>query len=274
MQNRDSGAGMIKVEKREQLKRKEIRLFQEPTDSVIISIIEGKKGDVWTDENMIQAFAFDGIYGYLDGNVTKEFVADALQIAIDTKTMDSITIIPQNESAERILLQFVDENKQISYKKKKRYLMSEPKNGFDISELREYVDTLPENMKIESFNEYYFNIMKGDTDLEYLVESYRDYNEFKKQGIGYLVTENQNILAGALSYSTYSKGIEVQLMTVPTHRGRGIAKAIVARLLLYCAEKELRAIWDAANLTSVSIANKMGYVIKRKYNAYTIISEL
>lgn len=263
--NRISGAKMIKLEQREQ-----ICLFKEPTDSVIISILEGKKGNVWTDENKVQAFAFDGIYGYFDGQITKKFVMEALYVADELKSVDNVTIVPQNEISEKVLVQALDEYKQIKYEKKSRYLMREPVEGFNRELLQGYTASLPENMRIEGFDEIYFNQMKNDTTLEYLTESYKDYDEFKNVGVGFLITEKVNIVAGAVSYSVFSEGIEVQLMTVPEYRGKGLAGIVVARLLLYCAENSLRAIWDAANLTSVSIANKMGYVLKRQYNAYTL----
>lgn len=262
--NEIGGTGMIEIRKDEQ-----IDLFDNPTDSVIISMLEGKKGTIWSDENKTQAFAFDGIYGYLDGQVTKQFVTEAIEMARNTGTINKVTIIPQNEISEMVLLQVLNDMKQ--YEKKTRYLMKEPEEGMNPRLLKRYVDLLPENMHIESLNKDYFIRIKNDKTLEYLAESYKDYDDFNDMGVGFLITENNNIVAGAVSYSVFSKGIEMLIMTLPEYRGRGLAAVAAARLLIYCAENNLKAVWDAENTISVSVAKKMGYVLKRKYNAYTFM---
>lgn len=259
---------MIKMIELKDRKKAE-RIFKNPTDSVVFSIVEGKKGYIWADdeENPTMAFAFDEKYGYLDGDVTKTFVEEAVNKALETKTMESVVFVPQNPEAERIVEEC---SETYEMKKMVRYKLSEPEGGFNTGELTKYIDRLPPEMKIVEINESYFNKMMNDKELEYLTESYEDYEEFAKSGTGYLIVKENKIVAGAVTYSSYSKGIEVQLMTVPEYRGKGLATTVVARLLLWCAENKMHAIWDAANLTSVSIAKKMGYTLEKEYYSYKI----
>lgn len=242
-------------------------MFCCPTDSVIISILEGTRGWLWTDNTKRQAFAFDGLYGYLDGDITEQFLEEALIKADSLKKTTQFQMIPQNDKASEMLNRLYAKKKDCM-QKKIRYLMEEPVGGFDRENLEKIISTLPKEMTFAHFNQEYFNTISNDEDLRYITEGYDDFERFKNNAIGYLIVEDKNIVASALSYSKFKDGIEIKLMTNPPYRGRNMATIVVAKLLLYCAENNMRVIWDASNLTSVSIAKKMGYIMKKEYDSY------
>ncbi len=66
-------------------------------------------------------------------------------------------------------------------------------------------------------------------------------------------------MAGASSYSVYHGGIEIQIATQKAYRRRGLATACGAKLILLCLERGLNPSWDAHDLRSVALAEKLGY---------------
>lgn len=256
---------MIELENRE----KAAGLFCNPTDSVVFTILEGKKGMIWADnaENPTMVMAFDGIYAYLDGDLTVQFTEQAVEKAWRLRKTESVIFIPQNEKAEQCL-----ENIAVrkGMENRVRYKMKEPKQGFSVELLKQYIRQLPLEMQMTPFNKAYFQQINTDEKLEYLTESYQNYKEFQTYGAGFLIVEDTKIAAGAVAYSSYREGIEIQIMTAPEYRGRGLATIAVARLLLECVNNGWRAIWDAANLTSVSVAKKVGYTMERTYQSFVM----
>ena len=81
------------------------------------------------------------------------------------------------------------------------------------------------------------------------------------------VSEGQ-ILSGASCYSTYSRGIEVEIDTHPDHRRKGLAYSCGAAMILECLNRGLYPSWDAANLGSVALAEKLGYHFSHEYPVY------
>ena len=77
-------------------------------------------------------------------------------------------------------------------------------------------------------------------------------------------------MAGASSYSRYKDGIEIQIDTREEHRRRGLAFACGAKLILECLERNLYPSWDAQNMWSAGLAEKLGYRYSHTYTAYEI----
>lgn len=76
--------------------------------------------------------------------------------------------------------------------------------------------------------------------------------------------------AGASSYSVYKGGIEIEIDTSPEYRRRGLATACGARLIIECIDRDLYPSWDAQNVWSVALAEKLGYHFDYEYTAYEI----
>ena len=51
-------------------------------------------------------------------------------------------------------------------------------------------------------------------------------------------------------------------------RRRGVALACCARLILTCLDRGLYPSWDAANQTSLHLAESLGYAFSHEYAAY------
>lgn len=65
-----------------------------------------------------------------------------------------------------------------------------------------------------------------------LVSQYQDYKTYKMLGLGVAVLKDGELVAGASSYSTYDKGIEIEIDTREDHRRKGLAYVCGAKLIL------------------------------------------
>ena len=78
------------------------------------------------------------------------------------------------------------------------------------------------------------------------------------------------MVAGASSYSRYNDGIEIEIDTKTEHRRKGLASVCGAKLILECLDRDLYPSWDAQNMWSVGLAEKLGYHYSHTYTAYEI----
>lgn len=77
-------------------------------------------------------------------------------------------------------------------------------------------------------------------------------------------------VSGASSYATYREGIEIEIDTREEYRRMGLAYACGAGLILECLERNIYPSWDAHNLESVALAEKLGYHYDHPYPAFLI----
>ena len=82
--------------------------------------------------------------------------------------------------------------------------------------------------------------------------------------------EDCRIVAGASSFSRYKEGIEIEVDTVPEERRNGFATIACAALILRCLREGLYPSWDAQNMNSVHLSEKLGYEFDHEYVAYEV----
>ena len=85
-----------------------------------------------------------------------------------------------------------------------------------------------------------------------------------------MVCKGDRIVSGASSYSRYLEGIEVEIDTKEPYRRQGLAYACGAKLILECQKRGLYPSWDAHNMGSAALAEKLGYHISHAYTAVEI----
>jgi GNAT superfamily N-acetyltransferase len=100
------------------------------------------------------------------------------------------------------------------------------------------------------------------------IEDFESAGDFLERGIGYTLLEGDRLAGAAYSSLVCSRGIEVSLFVDEPFRRRGVATAISAALLLECVRRGLRPNWDAANLESCALAEKLGYTPAGTYESY------
>ena len=100
------------------------------------------------------------------------------------------------------------------------------------------------------------------------VSDFDSPTDFFERGIGFYVEKDGEILGAAYSSLVCSTGIEVSLFVVEDYRQQGMATILSANLICWCLEHNMDAHWDAANLESCKLAEKLGYTPAGIYQAY------
>lgn len=172
----------------------------------------------------------------------------------------------QKASWENLIRQvYGDKARQVT-----RYAVKKEKHIWDMGKLQEAVDGLPSGYSLCLIDEeLYWKCLEKDWSRD-LVAQYRDYEQYRKLGLGVAILQGQEIVAGASSYSSYEGGIEIEIDTREDYRRKGLAYVCGARLILECCSRSLYPSWDAQNLYSVALAEKLGYHFDHAYTAYEI----
>jgi GNAT superfamily N-acetyltransferase len=105
---------------------------------------------------------------------------------------------------------------------------------------------------------------QGRVDLS----AFDSAEDFVARGVGFCLPMDETIVAAAYSSLVCSRGIEVSIFVEPRYRERGVATALASRLALACLERGWEPHWDAANLESCKLAEKLGYRRSGTYTAY------
>jgi GNAT superfamily N-acetyltransferase len=100
------------------------------------------------------------------------------------------------------------------------------------------------------------------------VSDFESSSDFEDRGIGFFIEQGGKVIGAAYSSLVCSMGIEVSLFVEEDYRRKGAATVLSANLLRWCLEHNMDAHWDAANLESCGLAEKLGYTPAGKYTAY------
>ena len=105
------------------------------------------------------------------------------------------------------------------------------------------------------------------------VSAFKSKEYYLEMGRGMVILKDGKLVAGASSYTRYKEGIEIEVDTVEEERRRHLASIICAALILNCLDEGLYPSWDAQNMNSVRLAEKLGYEFSHEYAAYEVASE-
>ncbi|MGN0817516.1 MAG: GNAT family N-acetyltransferase [Candidatus Coproplasma sp.] len=130
--------------------------------------------------------------------------------------------------------------------------------------------TAPEGFKIERVDGRIFNLFAGEKWSRDFTANFADFEQFERLGAGYAATFEGRAVAGACSYSVCDGAIEVQIITHPCFRKKGLARACSASLILDCIERGIYPNWDAEHAASLHIAQSLGYEFLREYTAFVL----
>lgn len=247
---------MIKVEKELLYKLKpffkDIRFYMGNT------VLDGMFGEAYTNDinNPRFAILLTRKFLFVSGKIEKEELKNILDNYKEYKLIASDDL--------GVLIQQIYKDKII---KKERYsLKKNPK--FDLIKLNQIVNCLPNKYSIFKIDVKIANRIKKEEFLSIT-------NDYARLGIGYCVIYNNEIIGVASSSSIiYNDGIEVNIKVKEEYRRQGIASALAAKLILECIKQNRKISWDAANLNSLGLAEKLGFEYDSTYNTYSIISDL
>lgn len=175
-------------------------------------------------------------------------------------------LVPQDAEWERMIEKYYG----TKCRKITRYRMKKEPGIFSQEILEKAAASLPKDVTLLCMNESLFYRSREQGWSRDFTALYPDFRFFEKYGLGVLAIKDGEILAGASSYSSYSKGIEIEVDTREDWRRQGLAYACCAKLILECLKRGWYPNWDAHNLESAALAKKLGYHLEEAYTAYEI----
>lgn len=227
-------------------------------ETLIYSCLQNVMGQIFvTDlEKPKSALAFVGCFGFYGGEPDKELVTgrpEGLQI-----------MVPQNETWGRLIEECCPLAKPVV-----RYAIKKD-TKFDTKYLEGLVSRLPEGYELSKItSEIYDKCLLNAATADF-VSSFENKEHFLQMGRGTVILKNGEVVSGASSYTRYLEGIEIEVDTIESERRNHLATAACAALILNCLEEGLYPSWDAQNLNSVHLAEKLGYEFDHEYRAYEV----
>lgn len=245
-------------------KKKVEPLFCDWQETLIWSCLQNIMGEIYVDslENPSSAMAIIGDFCFFAGFPNEELILYKSKEYMK----NFIIMVPQNDKwAELIISLYNDKAKMV-----KRYAIKKEQNVFDKEKLQNAVGSLATEYSLKMIDEDIFNLCRSSDWSMDLVSQYKDYDMYKRLGIGVAVLKDGALISGASAYSRYKNGIEIEIDTKEEYRRKGLAYVCGAKLILECIERELYPSWDAQNKWSVALAEKLGYHYDHEYLAYEI----
>lgn len=96
-------------------------------------------------------------------------------------------------------------------------------------------------------------------------------DDFIQRGFGFCILDGDKIVSAATTFAICTKGIEIQVDTREKQRGKGLATAVSAQLLIYSIQNHLDPNWDAENERSAGLAKKLGYTPQGMYTIWLVV---
>ena len=236
------------------------KLFEGWEETLIYSCLQKVMGKVYvTDlENPVSAFAFVGCFGFFAGIPDIELVKN--------KPAGFVIMVPQNSEWEKLIeTVYPDAIKRTRYAIKKD-------TRFDVEALKENVKMLPDGYEIKPIDDEIYDIcMKNPVTADF-VSAFGSKEKYLRDGRGLVIFKDGRIVSGVSSYTRYKEGIEIEVDTVEEERRKHLALIACSALILRCLDEGLYPSWDAQNMDSVHLAEKLGYEFDHEYVAYEVAS--
>lgn len=252
-------SSFIDLPKNTEIEKKLFNLFRDFDESLIWSCLQGVMGEIITSNEHDSAIAYLGDFAYFAGKAEFSVLDKFNKIC----SRDEMILVPLSIDWEQAISEFFDNTiKSI------RYAIKKEKADFELNKLTDIVSSLDKEFIIKQIdNSIYNKCLENDWSADF-VSNYADFEQFSEIGLGYVILNGDKLVSGASSYSSFNGGIEVEITTHPQYRKLGLATVCAAKLILECCKRNLYPSWDARNMTSVRIAEKLGYRFDKEYTVY------
>ncbi|UJL47494.1 GNAT family N-acetyltransferase [Virgibacillus sp. NKC19-16] len=245
------------------VRKKLFPMFDGMNDTIILSCLQGHMGSAWVDdlESPTACQISLGDFVFYAGNPhAKE--AEAL---LNNLPENILAIVNTNEWKKRI--ETIHEG---SIKKIQRYSFKKNVEDLDRNHIGKFLSGLPEGHELKRIDASLAKEASLHEISKDFTGQFDSIDDYLNRGLGYAVVYDGKVACGASSYSIYDTGIEIEIGTHPNHRRKGLATVAAAALILECLDRGLYPSWDAANLESAELAQKLGYVLDGAYDTYYI----
>lgn len=256
---------MIKIKDSERINLSELCSYRKD-DNTLQWFLEGNPySEAWVDdvENPTEAIIIAADFCYLLGEV--RHLDEIEQILVENARHK--IIIPCDVLWNTYLNEFLSK-KVCCYS---RYAIKYEQDGFDKDNLEELITKIDSVYEIKKIDENIYNEVLG---IDWAADGccfFRSSEDFKENGLGYVVLKEGQLVCIASSYTTYKNTIEITIGTLEEYRRQGLAAACAATLMLECLKRDIYPNWEASNLNSVALAEKLGYHFDKAFDVYSLV---
>lgn len=239
-------------------------LFRGWNETLIDSFLQGYMGRAWADNLAAPASAqilvgdFCFFAGIPDAQLVRN-IPSAFQ-------PDFLLMIPQNEDWSSLIEKTYGERCERTL----RYAIKKEPRVFHREKLHSYAEKIKPPYRLRMIDETLYRRAKAEPWSRDLCSQFPVYKDYQAHGIGVMALSGGSPVSGASSYCVYDNGIEIEVDTKSDFRRQGLALACCAKLILECMERKIYPSWDAHDLRSVSLAERLGYHLDHPYTAYTV----
>ena len=233
-------------------------LFEGWQETLITSCLQKVMGRVFVTDRSepASAFAFVGCFGFFAGKPDRELAK--------SKPEGFAILTPRNRQwAELIEAAYPDAKKVTRYAIRKD-------TRFDVNSLKKNLLLLPNGYELKEIDAALYDKCLESPVTADFVSSFQSKAAYLRDGRGVVVVGNGEIVSGASSYTRYREGIEIEVDTVEEERRKHLALIACSALILRCLDEGLYSSWDAQNMASVRLAEKLGYQFDHEYTAYEV----
>lgn len=244
-----------------------VPLFHGIQDSLIISCIQNYFGSAWVDrcDAPASGVIVVGDFVFLAGEPSE----DILRSVQNDFRASGMVLVPDGTGWHSVIEGVFGKR----CRRVERYAIKKEGDIFDRELLKKYIGKLPEGYVLKEIDaSVYDDVMSKEWSRDFC-RQYADWEHFRDRGMGVVIYKDDEIVSGASSYTSYREGIEIQITTREDYRKRGLALVCASALVLKALQCHLYPNWDAANMASVGIAEKLGYHYDKPYTAYDVWKE-
>jgi hypothetical protein len=244
------------------------KFYNKDLDVTLLSCIEGNMGKAWVDNKTepTMAVVLVADFCYLFGAVG------------DIDNEDDISVKTLFEKAQRKIIvifdnswvTFIEKFYTNRYKKFKRFSIKREPYVFQRDILNSYIKAVEANFEIKRIDEDIYYKVLNDSFMADCCSNFTSIESFLNNGIGYVIMQGNEIISGASSYSYCKGAIDITIGTKEEFRKKGLALACASKLILECLDNNIYPRWDASNIESVALAEKLGYHFDKEYEVYSI----
>lgn len=231
-------------------------LFDGWEETMVWSCLQGVMGKAYANEDFSAGLIVSQDFCFLAGSPDLELLALAKGPILVPRTEDWSSLIEARFGAKAI--------------REARYAIQKEPEIFDREWLESLAAALPEGYTLRMIDEELVPVLMSEEWSKDFCSAFRSPEDCCKRGLGVVAVCQGAPVAGAGAYCVYNGGIEVEIDTRADHRRRGLAAACGARLILECLDRGLYPSWDAIDLRSVALAEKLGYHRGEPYSVYWV----
>lgn len=245
------------------VRKKLMTMFESFDSTIILSCLQGHMGSAWVDdlENPTVAQITVGIFVFYAGN------HNALEAKGLLYNLPDFTLAIVRTDEWKKLVETVHKG---SIEKFQRYSFEKNPNHLDRLHMQNLLSTLPDGYELKRIDATLVREPSLHELSEDFFSQFHSIDDYLELGVGFAIVNDGKVVSGATSFSIYDGGIEIEVATHPNHTRKGLATVTASALILECLDRGIYPSWDGANIESVKLAQKLGYIFKESYDTYYI----